>query len=224
MKKQLLTAFLTLTTAPCFATEQSNKTEFLNYLNNVQIAVKKDLQQLSHEEEILKQKFQDYNVSNKVLNELFDHPELKMQRQLSKTEKLIFGLICYRIRSLEGITFTPKTPWSIPTNDFFTFFLWNASKEDEQIFSNLSAELDIDLNRNPNSDTFKEENEELMHLIQTLTEKHCHKKDTRTLMEKMESCIGSYESLELSHIISYTRILTMLQQDIENKIQELQKA
>lgn len=223
MKNRLFTTLLVF--APFFIVAQANNTEFLTYLNSIQVAIKKDLQQLSHDERILEQKFSDYNVSKKILSELFDLPQFQQQTQVSKTEKLMFGLICYKIRSLEGITFIPKNPWAIPTNDFFTFFLWDASKEDEQFFFNLSAELDIDFNRNPNSNASIEEDEELTnHLMKASVEKYCHKNDTRTLQEKMESILGSYESAELNTILIYTRILTALLQDIENKIQELQAA
>jgi hypothetical protein len=234
MKKQLLTAILAF--APFFIVAHSSfakaskdtasNKEFVTYLNNIQVAIQKDLNQLSHDEKILEQKFSDYTVSKKILNELFDLPQFQQQTQLLKTEKLMFGLICYKIRSLEGITFIPKNPWAIPTNDFFTFFLWNASKEDEQFCFDLAAELDIDFNRNPNSDASVEENEKELidHLMKTCVEKYCHKNDTRTLQEKMESMLGSYESVELNTILVYTKILTALLQDIENKIQELQAA
>src|SRR5260221_2527524 len=117
MKKQLLTTLLAFFTSQFIAAQPTN-TEFSAYLNNVQVAIEKDLQQLSHEEKILEQKFPDYNISKKVLNELSDHPQFIQQSQFSKIEKLIFGLICYRIRPLEGIAFTPKSPWAIPVNDF----------------------------------------------------------------------------------------------------------
>lgn len=232
MKNRLIAAVLMLTPffacsnqQPSFAEATAGKptkVEFLAYLNNVQVAVKKNLEQLSYKEKILEQKFSDYNVSKKVLNELSNHPQ--QQSQFSKIEKLLFGLFCYKIRSLEDITFVPKNPWVIPTNDLFTFFLRDASKEDEQFFFDLSAELDIDFNRNISIEEFVDEQILMNHLKKTLVKKYCHKNDTRTIKEKMKSILRSYESLELSTIIDYTKILAALLQDIESKIQELQKA
>jgi hypothetical protein len=215
MKKQLLTAILAITSF--FAAAKPTKTELLVHLNNAQIAVENELQELAYEAKALEKNFSDYSVCKKILNELYDGP--KFQQKYSNTAKLMLGLLSYKIRPIDTYVFVPvKDAWHNPVGDFFTLFPFDGSEEDKNIIQNLLAELTIATN-------IQENDEELICTpLNELVEKHCHKNDIRTLQEKMDRFFGSDESFDLCNIVVYTKTLTLLLQEIESKIQELQKA
>jgi len=225
MKKQLLTFFLTFTAVFYFITNtKPTNAELLPYLKSIEVVIKKELGQLSSDEKILQKKFKDYNVAAKILNEFFDVSLCK--QQISKMGKLMFGLFCYKVRPIDSFVFRLKTDSYDNNNvvsNFFVFFPFDDSKEDENIFSDLCAELNINVGPDKQMNIFTPEDEAfIFDLMQTLVEKHFHHSDTRSIKEKMACCFGSEDGWMLSFIIGQIKVLTVLQQDINNKINEIE--